>query len=97
MEQNEISIHEVRFYRALCHNPETWLTANDLATLSNIAGRTARAFALKFVNLGILDLAEVYPAHRYRLSKKASKRNKAYVVRLETADGVFAAFYPHRP
>lgn len=44
---------------------------------------------MKLVDLGLLDQAEVFPAHRYRLSSKADKRNKSYLQRLERAAEVF--------
>ena len=45
-----------------------------------VACRTHRV-----VELGILDQAELFPAHRYRISEHADKRNKAYVIRLREA------------
>ena len=89
MERNEISIHETRAFAALVNNKDRWITSNDLAGESLIAQRTARAFLLKFTKLGIVDLAEVFPAHRYRLAEKAGKRNAGYVGRLEKARLVF--------
>jgi hypothetical protein len=41
------------------------------------------------VDANIVDQAEVFPAHRYRLSKKARKRNINYIQRLERAAEVF--------
>lgn len=89
MERNEISVHEARFFAALVANREQWLTSKDLAEKAAISGRTARAHALKLVRLGIVDQAEVFPAHRYRLSDKAAKRNVGYTQRLQKACEVF--------
>lgn len=66
-----------------------WATARELATAAGIADRTGRAYALKFVKLGLFDLAEVSPAHRYRWSTMAAKRNRAYMQRLTRAAEVF--------
>lgn len=88
-ERNEVSVQEVRFYLAAKASAGEWVTAKALADGSKIAPRTGRAFATKLVSLGLMDVAEVFPAHRYRLSDKASKRNAAYVQRLEVAVGVF--------
>jgi predicted transcriptional regulator len=83
MENNEISAHEVRLYQTLLSSE--WVTSKDAAHKSNVAARTARHHLRRLVELGICDLAEVFPAHRYRISKMASKRNKAYLLRLEYA------------
>lgn len=89
MERNEISIHETRSFVALVKNNEKWITSKELAKEADIAQRTARAFCLKFTKLGLVDLAEVFPAHKYRISEKASKRNAAYFARLQKACDVF--------
>lgn len=92
VETNEISIHAVRVYAWLRNRDTTadgWVTAKEIAAGAHVAPRTARAYAKRFVDLGIVDLAEVFPAHRYRLSDKADKRNKAYHQRLEHAMQVF--------
>lgn len=89
METNEISLHQCKVFLAVKNAP-MWITANDIAKIANVAPRTSRAHALKLVNLGIFDQAEVFPAHRYRLSEKASKRNKAYLQRIENALGIFS-------
>jgi hypothetical protein len=89
MERNEISIHETRAFRDFLKSKGRWITSKELAKEANIAERTARAFCLKFAKLGLVDLAEVFPAHKYRLSDKASKRNAAYFGRLEKACEIF--------
>ena len=66
-----------------------WRTSRELAEQAAIARRTARAFAQKFAHLGIIETAEVFPAHRYRLAPKAGKTNAAYVVRLGRASSAF--------
>ena len=89
METNEVSLHQVKVYLAVKAAGASWLTANDIATAAGVAPRTARAHALKLVNLGIFDQAEVLPAHRYRLAATADKRNKGYALRIEQAMSVF--------
>lgn len=88
MERNEISVHEARAFVVL-RKEHSWITSKELAERAEIAGRTARSFMLKFVRLGIVDIAEVFPGHRYRLSEKARSRNAAYFQRLEMALDVF--------
>lgn len=87
-EKSEISEHEVRFLVAV-KSGAGWKTANQLAVEAKISERTSRAYALKFVRLGLCDLAEVFPRHRYRFSDKAKRRNTAYLLRLEEAQEVF--------
>lgn len=89
METNEISIHEAKAYRVLVESSPAWLTHKELASKSEIALRTARAYTLKWKNLGIVEVAEVYPGHRYRLAVKADKRNAGYVQRLESVCEIF--------
>lgn len=90
MELNEISTHEVEVFRVLRENAGRWMTNKDIAALVNgVAERTVRAKTIKLVQLGLLDQAEVFPAHRYRLSAKARQRNTGYVIRLEGAAEVF--------
>lgn len=92
MERSEISLHEVNIYRVFKEHSKAWLTHKDIAKLSQSkSDRTVRAHTLKLVRLGILDQAELFPQHRYRLSQKADKRNKGYMQRLDEADVIFAA------
>lgn len=88
MERSEISVHEVKVYLALKAQPEKWLSNAEVSTaVKDVSPRTIRAHTLRLVNLGILDQAEIFPAHKYRLSAKAAKRNSAYVLRLtQTAE-----------
>lgn len=84
METSEISLHQVRIYRFVAQH-KGWITAKEIAGGANVGDRTARSHALRFVRLGIFDQAEVFPAHRYRLSELAGKRNKAFLQRLDEA------------
>jgi DNA-binding transcriptional regulator PaaX len=86
MERNEISAHEIKVYLALKSNPDKWLSNAEIAALAaGVSPRTVRAHTLRLVSLGILDQAEVFPAHRYRFSAKGNKRNAAYTIRLTQA------------
>lgn len=90
VERNEISRQEVEVFRVLLLNSKTWMTNKDLAQqCKGVAPRTVRAMTLKFVNLGILDQAEVFPGHMYRIAAKADKRNRGYVDRLRQVAEVF--------
>lgn len=83
-EKNEISVHESRVFIALLKNGG-WMSSNDVASMANVASRTARQHLLKLTRLGLLDQAEVFPGHRYRLSRLAKQRNHSYYGRLVQA------------
>ncbi len=85
MERNEVSRHEIAVYHVLAQQQGKWLTSAELAVAAQVAPRTARSHALRLVKLGLLDQAEVFPAHRYRLSEHARNRNRSYVDRLTRA------------
>ena len=87
METSEVSLHQVKVFQ--CLESGGWVTAKEVAGKAGVADRTARAHLLKLVHLGVADQAEVFPAHRYRLSEMADRRNKAYVQRIHAAMEVF--------
>lgn len=86
-EGNEVSIHEVLVWKHFEKNAGRWFSINELKpTLGDkMVPRTIRNHANKLASLGILDMAEVFPGHRFRLSEKASKRNAGYLQRLQVA------------
>jgi DNA-binding IclR family transcriptional regulator len=85
MERSEVSRHEVSVYRALEAAGTSWISSREIAERAAVAPRTARAHVLKLVRLGIVDQAEVFPGHRYRLAEHADKRNRGYFDRLMRA------------
>lgn len=87
-ERSEVSEHLLRVWLWL-RAANGWATAAEIAVGANVAPRTARAHAMKLVQLGVCDQAEVFPAHRYRVSALAAKRNKAFTLRLAEAERVF--------
>ena len=89
MEKNEVSIHEAKLFLAVQKSGVAWRTSKDLAKLAGINDRTARAHCYKLAKLGLIDTAEVFPAHRYRMAEKADKRNGGYLRRLQAACDVF--------
>ena len=88
METSEISEHKVRVFLFM-EEAIGWKTSNEIASGAKVAPRTARAIVKNLVGLGILDMAEVFPGHRYRVATQAEKRNKAFVLRLREAASVF--------
>lgn len=89
METNEVSLHQIKVYMAVKDAGENWLTSAEICAKAGVAPRTARAHALKLVNLGIFDQADVFPAHRYRMAETSVNRNKGYLLRIEKAMSVF--------
>lgn len=90
MERNEISIHEVKIYKALAANADRWVTNQEVVeTIDHVAPRTVRQTTKKLVELGLVEQAEVFPAHRFKLSEHAAQRNKGYLDRLNRAADVF--------
>lgn len=87
METAEVSEHMIRVFTAL--DEKVWRTAAEVAVAAEVAPRTARAHLLRLVRLGLLDQAEVFPAHRYRVSTLAEKRNKSMVQRIRAAREAF--------
>jgi hypothetical protein len=87
MERAEISAHQVRVFRFVS-DAKRWVSNDEIAAGAQVAPRTARAHTRHFVSLGIFDQAEIFPSHRYQLSSKAEKRNKAYLLRLRQAEAV---------
>jgi DNA-binding IclR family transcriptional regulator len=87
MEKNEISRHEILVYQALAEGK--WVTNQEIADKTGVAPRTARHHTLRLVKLGIADQAELFPAHRYRLSEYAAKRNRGYADRIGRAAEIF--------
>lgn len=88
METSEISLHQLKVFLTV-RDAGRWVTNKEIAVASGVALRTASLHTLRFVNLGIFDQAEVFPAHHYKLSELADKRNKAMFERLEKAREVF--------
>lgn len=89
MENNEVSYHAVLIYHAL-ENSRKWMTNKEIAVATKkVSERTVRMYTKRFVQMGLIDQAELHPAHRYRWSDKADKRNQAYLLRLQKAAEIF--------
>jgi FixJ family two-component response regulator len=88
-ETNEVSEHEAKIF-SFVKSQGHWVTSKHIAHATQVTERTVQNHVKRLVQLGIFDLAEVFPAHRFRVSEKASKRNIAYLQRLEFACEVFS-------
>jgi DNA-binding IclR family transcriptional regulator len=87
-QSTQVSAHEVRIYDALIANKDQWLMGREIAQKSGVVPRTTRAHLVRFVELGIVEQAEVYPGPRYRWSERACRRNAEYISRIEAAKAV---------
>lgn len=89
METNEVSLHQIKVFNAIKAN-RGWMTVKDVAAeTEGVSRRTVAAHLQKLRVLGIVDVAEVFPSHRYRLSEFAEKRNKSYMQRIDEAAAIF--------
>ena len=79
-----ISHHEVRVYRVTCQN-QGWLTAKDIAGMSDVSARTARHHAARLTKLGVFDVARVFGGYRYRIKTELEPSASKYVGQIEAA------------
>ncbi len=66
-----ISDHEVRIYRLLSAQPQSWFENNDIARLATVARRTARQYTRRWTDAKLLN--EMKRAQRYRHQWAKSK------------------------
>jgi|SRR5215831_2636938 len=94
-EINEISLQCCRVLVFL-EKSGGWRTNKEIAAGAAVALRTAENHTKNLVEAGVLDIAELHPARRYRISAKADKRNGAYYRRLQAAIEIFGLRDPPR-
>lgn len=90
METSEISLHQLRIFECV-RNAGGWVGIKDIVIATNSARKTVDNHCRRFVKLGVFDLAEVWPGHRFRVAETAEKRNAAIMERLRKAREVFGA------
>jgi DNA-binding IclR family transcriptional regulator len=88
LEKAEISIHQWKIYDCLTR-AQAWMTNKEVAEQTGVSLRRTSFHTNNLVQLGILDQAEVYPGHRFRISSRADKRNTGYLKRLQQAGEIF--------
>lgn len=88
MEQAEISIQQVKVFRYISQ-AKNWVSNHEIAQATGVSLRNVSLHTHRLTSLGILDQAEVYPGHRFRVCEKAEKRNGGYLARLKRAESVF--------
>jgi hypothetical protein len=90
METTEVSLHQLRIFEFV-RDAGRWVSLKDIVAGTAAARKTADVHCRRFVNLGIFDLAEVWPGHRYRLSELAEKRKAAIIERMRKAREAFGS------
>jgi hypothetical protein len=95
--RSEISLHELLVVEALCSQPKRWWMAKELADAlqphallpKSVAPRTVRAHLTRLAKYGFVDVADVHPGHRYRISDIAEMQCGEYFLRIRQAAEVF--------
>lgn len=86
MENTEISLHLLKVY-LFAKRTDGWFTNAEVTKAAGISDRTARAHTKTLVDKGVLERAEVFPGHRFRLRLI----NKAFAKKLDEAVGTFGS------
>ena len=81
-----VSVHEIRVFHSL--EGAGWVTARDISKSARVSPRTARSHLLRFVQLGLVEVARVFPAFRYRIAANVDEHQ--YAVRLRKASTLFS-------
>lgn len=85
-----VSIQEARVFLVLRQNAGKWLSSHAIAAQAlGVALRTVRAYTTKYARLGLVEVARVFPGHRYRLKEKAAEIDSDLFRRIEKAVDVF--------
>ena len=88
--KTEISIQEARFFLALKRAEGSWCTSKELADDADVSPHTARMYARRFTEMGLTEVARLYPGFRYRLSDKRHKNlGREYLSKLGKAVEAF--------
>ena len=81
-----ISPHEIRVWLTL-KDAGRWLTALEVSAMAKVGHTTAALHLRRFVALGLVERALVFPGYRYRV---AAKPNTEYISHLDSAAAVLA-------
>ena len=86
----EISLQEASFFKVLCNAKSSWCTSSQLADEATVSPHTARMYARRLVDFGIVEVVKTFPGYRYRLTDNGRNEiDKEYLSRLEKAVEVF--------
>ncbi len=90
MRNFKISIQEARFFLTLKRAKGSWRTSKELADDAGVSPHTARMYARRLTEMGLTEVARLYPGFRYRLSDKQHKGlGKEYLTKLNRAVEAF--------
>ncbi len=87
-DRDQVSKQEVMIFRTL-RGAVAWTTSAALARAATVAGSTARLHLRRYVALGLVDVVQLHPGHRYRwVSKVPAGAAAAYLKRLKRASDI---------
>lgn len=81
-----VSLEQVKLMQVFLTEPKQWLDSNAVARSTSMPGSTVRHLLLMFHKFELLERAEVFGGHRYRLSPTVQTR--PYFKRLMEAAAV---------
>jgi len=82
-----VSEHQLKVYD-FAKGRGRWLTAAQIADGTRVNPRTARHLATAFVEMGIFESLDVFPAHLYRFKEGGCR--SPYVGQIDRAREAFA-------
>lgn len=88
-EKSEISLHLVKVFKAIKDADGKWVTNKEVSAMIKMPLRTVASHTLHLSDAGMINQAEVFPAHKFQFSGKADKRNKAFYERVIRAMEIF--------
>lgn len=89
-ERSEVSLHLVKVFKTIKDLNGKWIGNQQIAEQTGVAKRTVSAHTLHLVEAGVINQAEVFPAHQFQISEVGNKRNKTFFERLEKAMEIFS-------
>ena len=79
-----ISEHTIKVLDCV-RDANRWVTTREIAELSGVAPRTARAASAKLAEAGLFERVGLFPGFRYRAAGKPGGGARAVLDRIETA------------
>jgi predicted transcriptional regulator of viral defense system len=79
-----ISEHTIKVLDCV-RDADRWITTREIAELSGVAPRTARAAAAKLAEAGLFERVGLFPGFRYRVFGKPGGDARAVLDRIEMA------------
>jgi phage anti-repressor protein len=86
-EHAEVSWHLAQVWMLLRDTKEV-LTNHEIAQRTGVSERTAKHHTRYLMQLGLLEMHEVFPRHLYHIAEQADKRNPGAYHRLQVVTGL---------